>query len=107
MAPTNKISVFFYNFDVQGNCYADIVLPISSNRISGFKVRLGPGEGIMVYMPSDMGATWIFNEIKWAEVRKQITEEYRKAINNQPILVKLHDFDEKNTQTAKRAFKGN
>lgn len=50
----------------------------------------------MVHMPSGMGTTWTFNEIEWAEVRKQITEEYRKAINNQPILVKLHDFDEKN-----------
>ena len=96
MTSTSKISVFFYNFDVQGNCYADIVLPISSNRISGFKVKLGPGGGIMVHMPSGMGTTWTFNEIEWAEVRKQITEEYRKAINNQPILVKLHDFDEKN-----------
>lgn len=96
MISTNKISVFLHDSDAQGNCTADIILPISENRISGFNVKIGPGGGIMVYMPSSMGTVWTINEIGWSEVRKQITEEYRKAINNQPILVRLYDFDEKN-----------
>lgn len=96
MISTSKISVFLHDFDIQGNCNADIVLPLSGNKISGFRVKLGPGGGIMVHMPSGMGTTWSFKEIEWAEVRKQITEEYRKAINDQSILVKLHSFDEKN-----------
>lgn len=96
MISTNKISIFLHDFDVQGNCYADIILPISGNRVSGFKVKIGPGGGIMVHMPSGMGTMWTFNEIDWLEVRKQITEEYRRVINNQQILVRLHDFDEKN-----------
>lgn len=96
MISTSKMSIFLYNFDVQGNCNADIILPISGNRISGFKVKIGPGGGIMVHMPSGMGTIWTINEIEWAEVRKQITEEYRRSINNQQILVRLHDFDEKN-----------
>ena len=95
MMSTNNISVSFREFDVQGNCYADIILPLSGNKISGFKVKLGPGGGIMIHMPSGMGTTWAFKEIEWAEVRKQMTEEYRRSTNNQPILVKLHSFDEK------------
>lgn len=96
MIPTNKMSIFLYDFDAQGNCNADIILPISGNRISGFKVKIGPGGGIMVHMPSCMGTIWTFNEIEWVEVRRQITDEYRKSSNNQKILVRLHDFDEKN-----------
>lgn len=96
MTSPNNISVSLYEFDVQGNCTADIVLPLSGNKISGFRVKLGPGGGIMVHMPSSMGTTWSFKEIEWGEVRKQITEEYRKSIHNQPIMVKLHSFDEKN-----------
>ena len=96
MISTNKINVSFYEYDVQGNCYADIILPLSGTKISGLKVKLGPGGGIMVHIPSGMGTTWGFKEIEWAEVRKQITEEYRRTTNNQPILVKLHSFDEKN-----------
>lgn len=78
MISTNKISVFLHDSDAQGNCTADIILPISENRISGFNVKIGPGGGIMVYMPSSMGTVWTINEIGWSEVRKQITEEYRK-----------------------------
>ena len=96
MTSPNNMSVSLYEFDVQGNCYADVVLPPSGNKISGFRVKLGPGGGIMVHMPSGMGTSWSFKEVEWAEVRKQITEEYRKSINDQPILVKLHSFDEKN-----------
>lgn len=57
MMSTNNISVSFREFDVQGNCYADIILPLSGNKISGFKVKLGPGGGIMIHMPSGMGTT--------------------------------------------------
>ena len=96
MTSPNNMSVSLYEFDVQGNCYADVVLPPSGNKISGFRVKLGPGGGIMVHMPSGMGTSWSFKEVEWAEVRKQITEEYRKSINDQQILVKLHSFDEKN-----------
>lgn len=96
MISTSKISIFLRDFDVQGNCSADIFLPISGTRISGFKIKIGPGGGVMVHMPSGMGTRWTFAEIEWAEVRKQITEEYRRTINNQQILVRLHDFDKKN-----------
>ena len=58
MISKNKISIFLHDFDVQGNCNADIILPISGNRVSGFKVKIGPGGGIMVHMPSGMGTMW-------------------------------------------------
>ena len=96
MMSMNNISVSFRAVNAQGDCFADIVLPLSGNKISDFKVRQGPGGGIMIHMPADMGTTWIFEEIEWADVRKQVTEEYRRLINNLPIFVKLHSFDEKN-----------
>lgn len=100
MIQTNKINVSFREIDDQGNCYANITLPLSGNQISDFRIKIGPGGGIIVHMPSGMRNIWTFKEIEWAEVRNQIADEYRRSFNNQPIQVKLHSFDEKNNCVA-------
>ena len=98
MMSANKLSISFHDFDAQGDCCADITLPVSGTVISGFKVKPGMGGGIQVHMPAVMETTWPYPaEIEWAEVRKLITAAYRKESFDPPVSVTLHDFDRENS----------
>ena len=98
MMSANKLSISFHDFDAQGDCCADITLPVSGTVISGFKVKPGMGGGIQVHMPAVMETTWPYSaEIEWAEVRKLITAAYRKESFDPPVSVTLHDFDQENS----------
>lgn len=100
MSQQNKLGISLHDFDVHGNCLADIWFPVSGISIMNFKVKQGPGGGIIVHMPSKMGTTWTIDEIKWAEVREQVTEKYRNSIDKPSILVEFRDFDESNNCNA-------
>ena len=98
MMSANKLSISFHDFDAQGDCCADITLPVSGTVISGFKVKPGMGGRIQVHMPAVMETTWPYPaEIEWAEVRKLITAAYRKESFDPPVSVTLHDFDRENS----------
>ena len=92
---TNTISVSFYGFDTQECCMADIMLPFSNSKITDIQVKLDAEGEIHVKLPSNLPTTGAFNEIEWEEVKNQIAEEYKRLINEQPITVKFHHFDEK------------
>lgn len=78
MLTQNKVEVTLHDFDKDGNCYADIVLPVSGMNVTGFQVRHGLGGGMIVHMPPWMHTRWSYPEILWSEVRQIIIGEYRK-----------------------------
>lgn len=90
----NNIDINLHDFNVQGNCLADIWFPVSKQTMSNFKVKQGAGGGVQVYMPSGMGTTWLLDEIEWSEVRRLVTIEYHRALPALPIDVEFHDIND-------------
>lgn len=88
------ISVKFHDFDVKGDCLADVVLTMSDTTIQDLKVKQGLGGGVIVHMPTWMHTSWAFPEIEWADVRKEVVKQYKSVqANVQVPQVLLHDYD--------------
>ena len=104
MAMSNKITVSLHTFDVHGNCYADIILPLSKKKIADFRVMKQVG-GVIVNQPAYMGKEWKIDEISWIDVRNQIAEEYLHNNNsNSSARVSFHRSGEKSDYIANIAF---
>lgn len=76
----NNIRVSFREFDVQGNCYADVKLPHKKNTIKGFRIKKIQGvEKVIISTPKWMGR-WNDNRMSWFVLCSLITREYNKCI---------------------------
>lgn len=86
MTATNNISVSFYRIDAQGNCCADIVLPLSGIKASGFKINPKPDGEIVINKPLWMHDQWSYTEVQWSEVCRVITQEYLSNVSVKEYL---------------------
>lgn len=78
--PTVQVpEIQLYDYDRNGNCLADIILPESRIQVTALKVMQGPGGGIMVHMPAWMHTRWSYPEIQWSAVRQLITDKYKST----------------------------
>ena len=96
----NELQVTLHSFHDDGSCLADVILPVSQTKVCNFVVKHGLGNGVIVHMPSEMGTTWTYTELSWADVRQKITESFRNQAgsastpkNEEPIRVVLYGFD--------------
>ena len=97
------VFVNLYNFDYKNNtCQASVILPGSRRRVEGFSVKKA-GKTVHVYMPKQYGMKWRFGEITWKEVRKAISNQYRKEeqyvqsssyAGKEGFTAKFHHFNE-------------
>lgn len=94
MSVQSSILVVLHDYDSQGCCLADIELPYSKTRIEDFKVKPGPGGGVIVHMPSWMHTHWSYPEVQWSEVRLAITTIYKEKYSKNIELSDRKAFTE-------------
>ena len=71
-----KVKLYEYKEET-GSCLADMEVAGTGIAVTGFIVKKGLGNGVLVHMPGWMHSRWPYPDVPWVPVRLAIADRYR------------------------------